>query len=887
MLDKKGSLVCMKLSKEFRITISKIFLFIIILLSITTEIYSQKNAAESTIRLNKDWLISSSENIKANGSIISSSKYSTTGWYPASVPSTVLGTLISDHFYQDPFVGDNLKNIPTAQFKIPWWYRTKFKLPKADNSKNIELDFNGIIYRANIWLNGKLIAGADSTKGVYRRFSFNISKDVLFGKENNLAVEVFPPVPGEPSVGFVDWNPSAPDNNMGIWRDVKIKITGDASINCPFIQSQIDLKTLKRADLTISAEISNNANKMISGVLTGEIAKIKFSKEVALEPYQKKLITFTPEDFSQLRINNPRLWWTYNLGRPELYKLIMKFDIDGKVSDAIETTFGIREVSDYINKEGYRGYKLNGKKILILGGGWVDNLFLKSSYKNLKAQIDYVKQMGLNTIRLEGIWGENDDLYNLCDENGILIMAGWSCQWEWEDYLGKPVDKFGGIKSSEEISLISQSWRDQIKWLRNHPSIFLWLYGSDLIPRPELEQKYQSILRKDDPTRPFLASAAEHTSTITGKTEVKMRGPYDYVPPVYWWIDKKNGGAFGFNTEVGPGAEVPPLESIEKMLPKNHLWPIDSVWDYHCGKNTFSNLNNYNEAMDKSLGSPNSLEEYCTKAQFMNYENTRAMFEANEANKYNATGVIHWMLNAAWPKLWWQLYDYYLMPGGAFYGTKKACEPIHIMYSYGDNKIIVVNNTIQSKENLTAKVNLLNFDLSVKYSKDVSFNLLPDGSYQVLQLPDIKNLSETYFLDLRLYNGKKELSSNFYCLSTKPDELDEAKSTWFITPTKEYSNLIKLNKLKKVHLTVSSKFITLNKREEVEAELINNSSNLALQVVLSVTKGKYGTSVLPIFWEDNYISLLPGEKRIIKGYFYKEDLEGNKPKLKVTGWNVN
>ncbi|MHB8578884.1 MAG: glycoside hydrolase family 2 protein [Ignavibacteriaceae bacterium] len=887
MLDNEISLAYMILNKKYRIIIYTNFLFIIFMLAITTKIYSQKYTEENTVRLNKGWLIFSSESTKTTGSIISSSKYSATGWYPASVPSTVLGTLISDHFYKNPFIGDNLKNIPTAQFKIPWWYRTKFKLSKADKTKNIELEFNGIIYRANIWLNGKLIAGADSTKGVYRRFSFNVSKDIMFGKENILAVEVFPSVPGEPSVGFVDWNPSAPDNNMGIWRDVKIKITGDASINYPFIQSKIDLKTLKRAELSISTEISNNVNKKISGVLTGQIEKIKFSKEVTLEPYQKKLITFTPEVFSQLKINNPRLWWTYNLGKPELYKLMMKFDIDGKISDSTETSFGIREVSDYINKEGYRGYKLNGKKILILGGGWVDNLFLKSNYKNLKAQIDYVKQMGLNTIRLEGIWGENSDLYNLCDGNGILIMAGWSCQWEWEDYLGKPVDEFGGIKSSEEIALISQSWQDQIKWLRNHPSIFLWLYGSDLIPRPALEKKYQSILRKDDPTRPYLASAAEHTSIITGKTDVKMRGPYDYVPPVYWWIDKNHGGAFGFNTEVGPGAEVPPLESIEKMIPKDHFWPIDSVWNFHCGKNSFGNLKNYNEAMDSSLGTPSNLEEYCTKAQFLNYENTRAMFEANEANKFKATGIIHWMLNAAWPKLWWQLYDYYLLPGGAFFGTKKACEPVHILYNYGNSKIIVVNNTIHPQNNLTAKVSILNFDLTLKYSQDVALSIAPNESYQVLQIPPISNLSKTYFLDLRLYDGRKIVSSNFYCLSTKPDELDTTKTTWSITPTKEYADLTELNKLKKIHLTVTSKFVGLKGKNEVVTELFNNTDKLAFQIVLSVQKGKNGESVLPIFWEDNYFSLLPGEKRIIKGYFYKEDLEGKQPTIKVTGWNIN
>ncbi len=862
-------------------------ILIMFLITFSFICYSQSNTVGGVVKLNRGWFISSSEKVIDNGSQISSPEYSDKGWYPATVPSTVMGALVNDHVYRDVFVGDNLKNISTAQFKIPWWYRTEFKLSKDDKSKTIKLEFDGIIYRANIWLNSRLISKEDSTKGVYRRFEFDISNVVKPGEKNILAVEVFPPKPGEPSVGFADWNPEPPDNNMGIWREVKLKISGDVSVNYSFIISKINLKTLKSAELTVSTELLNNSSKKVSGMLTGEIGKIKFSKKINLAPSEKSLITFTPEDFPQLKIENPRLWWTYNLGKPELYKLMMKFDIDGKISDAAETSFGIREVSDYINKEGYREYKLNGKKILILGGGWVDNLFLKSNYKNLKAQIDYVKQMGLNAIRLEGIWGENSDLYNLCDKKGILIMVGWSCQWENDEFFGKHVDEFGGIKSPDDMNMIAQSWEDQIKWLRNHPSIFVWLYGSDLIPRPELEKKYQIILKRDDPTRPFLASAGEHESAITGKTAVKMRGPYDYVPPVYWWIDKNKGGAFGFNTEVGPGAEVPPIESIRKMIPKNDLWPIDSVWNFHCAKNTFGNLNDYNDAMDNRLGTPRTLDDYCTKAQYLNYENTRAMFEANVANKYNATGLIHWMLNAAWPKLWWQLYDYYLLPGGAFYGTKKACEPVHILYNYGDSGIVAVNNTLKHQNNLMAKVQILNFNLIKKYSKNIYVNLSPDKSVEILKLPLINDLNETYFVDLKLFSGKKIVSSNFYCLSTKPDVLDTTKTTWYVTPTKEYADLTELNKLKKVHLTVNSKFISLKGKNEVETELFNNTDKLAFQIVLSITKGKNGESVLPIFWDDNYFSLLPGEKRIIKGYFYKEDLKGKQPTIKVTGWNIN
>ena len=867
----------------------KVFYYILLLSVVIfpmNTIYSQASISENLIVLKKNWFIKSSEKITNSGSIISNTKFSYSTWYKADVPSTIMGTLVKDNVYKNVFIGDNLKNIPQKQFQNSWWYRTQFIIPKIIKSKFVKLEFEGINYRANIWLNGKQISDSGYFAGVYRMFEFDISRIVKRNGKNVLAIEVFPPKKGEPTIGFVDWNPIAPDNNMGIWRPVKLKFSGDISLNYPFVQSKINYQS-KIAELKVSTELHNNSDKYVSGELTGEIDKIKFSKNIDLEPGEKSIITFTPQEFKQLIIKNPKLWWTYNLGKPSLYKLNLIFKIKQEVSDSIETRFGIREVTDYINSEGYRGYKLNGKKILVLGGGWVDNLFLNNTFENLKTQIDYIKQMGLNTIRLEGFWGESSSIYNLCDENGILMMVGWSCQWEWEEYIGKPVDEYGAIKTPREINLISKSFKDQIKWLRNHPSIFVWLYGSDKIPRPELEKEYQKILKENDPTRPFLASAADHLSNVTGKTAVKMQGPYDYVPPVYWWTAKTIGGALGFNTEEGPGAEIPPIESITKMFPKNDLWPIDSVWNFHCSKYSFSNLNSYNKAMYSRLGKCLNVIDYCTKSQFLNYENTRAMFEANEANKYSSTGVIHWMLNAAWPKLWWQLYDYYLQPGGAFYGTKKACEPIHILYDYGDSGIVVINNTPNTLNNLTAYIQILNFDLTRKYSSNTPVKLMPDQAIKILGLPYIKDLSKTYFVDLILNDGKKILSSNFYCLSSKPDLLDTAKTNWFITPTKDYADLTELNNLPKVHLTVTEKFKTEGARDLVEAEINNNTDKLAFQIVLSVKKGTHGESVLPIFLEDNYFSLLPGEKRIIKGYFYKNDLDGKVPKLIVSGWNID
>jgi exo-1,4-beta-D-glucosaminidase len=861
-------------------------------------------AKPNILKLEKGWLLQSSENINTTGEVISSNEYSPENWFKTIIPSTVLGTLVKNNVYQDVFLGRNLETIFKKQFEKSWWYRTEFFTSNSLSMKNVELEFDGVIYRANVWLNGKQIAHSNEMFGAFRRFQFNISSVVDFNEKNILAVEIFPPEQGEPTVGFVDWNPKPPDNNMGIWREVRLIITGNASITSPFVKSKINLETLKNAELTISAEVINNTNQKISAALSGEIGSIKFSKDINLQPNKIQLITFTPQEFNELKLNNPRIWWIHSWGKPELYHLKLQLTINGKVSDEIETEFGIREVSDYINKDGYRGYKLNGKEVLIVGGGWVDQLFLEYDARKLEHQIQYIKHMGLNAIRLEGIWGNNQELYNLCARYGILLMVGWSCQWEWDEYIGKPHDEFGAIKTTEDMELIALSWKDQIKWLRNHPSIFVWVAASDKLPRSELEKEYLRILKEVDPTRPYLSTAGNRTSEILGPSAVKMNGPYEYVPPIYWSIDTQNGGAFGFNTETGPGPQVPPLESIKKMIPTAHLWPIDSIWNYHCGKNKFSNLEVYNTAMNNRLGKPNDLTEYVTKAQFMNYEWMRAMFEAFTANKPLTTGIIQWMHNAAWPKLWWQLYDYYLMPNGAFYGAKKALEPLHIQYDYKNHAINVVNNTLQYYDSLKASVMIFNADNSVsqKYWREEFVILEPNESKKILMLPqekDIEGLTADYFLSLKLYNPSQEVvSTNFYSLSTKPDIMDFPNSGWYITPVKGYADLIGLNKLEKVSLSLVNRKTEEHKlnynyrlvheedKEMVEVEFVNKADKIAFNIELGLKKGKEGESILPIFWDDNYFSLLPAEERTVKGYFYKEDLNGNEPYLHIAGWNI-
>ncbi|MHC4741133.1 MAG: glycoside hydrolase family 2 protein, partial [Planctomycetota bacterium] len=427
------------------------------------------------------WQIQSADSAAADGSQVSAPGFGTENWYETRVPSTVLAALVEAGEYKDIYFGKNLKDIPKERFEQPWWYRCEFDLDPAAPDETAILEFDGINYAANIWLNGRLIADAEQARGAFRRYSFDISALVQRGR-NALAVEVIPPKPGDFSTGFVDWNPPPPDRNMGIFRPVTLRRCGSVSIESPFVQADL-AETLDRADLKISAELVNRSDGPVSGVIFGKIETISFEKSITLAGNEQKLIEFTPEEHKNLEFFHPRLWWPHDLGEPNLYELHLEFRIEGTVCDKSTTSFGIRRIEDYFNDGGHRGFKVNGKEVLIKAGGWTDDMLLADTPEKLEAQIRYVKQMNLNCIRLEGIWGKDHTLYDLCDSYGILMMLGWSCHWEHEHWLGREVDeRFGGITSPGDIDLIARSWADQVLRLRNHPSIFVWTVGSDKVP---------------------------------------------------------------------------------------------------------------------------------------------------------------------------------------------------------------------------------------------------------------------------------------------------------------------------------------------------------------------------------------------------------------------
>jgi exo-1,4-beta-D-glucosaminidase len=368
-----------------------------------------------------------------------------------------------------------------------------------------------------------------------------------------------------------------------------------------------------------------------------------------------------------------------------------------------------------------------------------------------------------------------------------------------------------------------------------------------------------------------------------------MTGPYEYVPPMYWLSDKKAGGAWSYNTETSPGPAIPPKESLAKFIPKEHLWPIDDYWNFHAGGERFTTIDVFRDALTRRYGAPDSLDDFERKSQAMTYDNQRSMFEAYARNKYVSTGVIQWMLNNAWPSLIWHLYDYYLVPAGGYFGTKKAQEIVHVQYDYDTNSVSVINGKYEELQGYKVTAKLYNIDAKQAASRDASIDLPADSATKALDLPAPENLSTTYFLKLQLRDASGSLvSDNFYWLSTKPDTMDwKHKKDTVYTPQKDFADLTGLNSLPQIKLDVDATAEDMGGTGKITLRIKNTGSSVAFMVHPRLTKGPDGDDLVPVFWHDNYFSLLPGEEKAVTASFLKSDLNGQHPSLYIDGYNVS
>jgi exo-1,4-beta-D-glucosaminidase len=855
-----------------------------------------ENLPNSAVSLNQGWQIQSSCETKAAGEQVSTPGFAATGWHKTTVPNTVVGTLVDDKTYPDPTYGMNLKNLPgmgypdkqifavqdmpeRSPFRCSWWWRTEFILRPPFAGNHFWLHFPGINYRANVWVNGKKIADAKDVAGTYRIFEFDVTPAVNLNGANAVAMEIFAPEKNDLGITWVDWNPTPPDKDMGIWKEVTLTSNGPVALRNPFVKSKLDAE-YKTAELTLSADLRNQAGNLVKGTLVAEVDGQTLKQDVVLAAGETKTVRFTPAQFPSLKLANPKLWWPYTIGTPNLYTAVLHFVGDGAASDSdrAEVTFGIREVTSELTDKGHRLFKINGRKILIRGAAWAPDMFLRPMSKKLDADLAYVRDMGMNTIRLEGRI-DRDEFFDKTDKLGILVMPGWTCCDAWEKWKRW---------TPEMHAIAGASMADQARRLRNHPSVFVWLYGSDGPPPADVEQMYLHILKETEWPNPSVSSASETPTKVTGNSGVKMTGPYEYVPPVYWLADTKAGGAYGYNTETSPGPAIPTRESLEKFIPKEHLWPIDEFWNFHAGKERFTTVNVFTDGLTRRYGPATSLDDYERKAQAMTYDGQRAMFEAYGRNKYTATGVIQWMLNNSWPSLIWHLYDYYLVPAGGYFGTKKAMESVHVQYGYDDHSVAVVNDTQNALPRVKVSATLYNLDATLVATHGGTLDLAPDSSTKVLDLPLPDKISTTYFLKLQLHDAQgKLLSDNFYWLSTKADTLDwgKRKDTVY-TPQKEFADLTGLNSLPQVTLSVGAVTSSAAGKDTMTVTVKNASSSIAFMAHLRLTRGPGGDDVVPIFWSENYFSLFPGEERVVTGTYDSSALERKSAVIVVDGYNV-
>jgi exo-1,4-beta-D-glucosaminidase len=833
-----------------------------------------------SVELTQGWALRSATGVTDSPAAISQVGYGTSGWYPISLPSTVLAGLVANDVYQNIYFGTNLQSVPDLTTQN-WWYRGDFTAPALTAGQQYWLRFKGISYRAQIWLNGtELDPNAVGTMVVH---DYNVTNLINPGAANALAILVTPPAHDCKNLSFctVDWNPEAPDMNAGLWGRTFLSTTGAVALRDAYVKTTLPLPATDSADLTVYVDAANATNAPVTTTIAGTITKagyksISVSQTLTLNANEHREVAFDP-----IHVTNPALWWPYQFGNPELYHLSVSATVSGATSDTKAIDFGIRQFTDYrktVNGTSFVGYQVNGRPIFLRGGGYVWDMLQRFDPKSAAATIQYVKSMGLNTIRFEGTVGY-EDLYDLADKAGVMLMSGFACCSAWEN------DSW----TAEQEQVAHASLESQMRNLRAHASALVWAFGSDCPVSAVHLQQYKDIASALHWQNPTLDSVATWCNADAG---MKMDGPYSWEPPTLWWDTSQAGSAFGTTAEEGTESP-PPLESLQKFIGPADLWPIGKVWNYHAGKSksVFDNISRFTDGVNNRYGTTSSAADYAKRSEVMNYENTRSFFEAWNAGENDTTfGTIFWMLNGVWPSVHWNLYDWYYAPGGGFFGAKKANEPVHIAYDYFTGRVVAYNSTLTPRSGLTATATLYNIpDLEQKYTTQVANLTVPaDAATNVLSIPAVSGLSPTYLIRLQLKDSTGSVvSNNLYWYSTSPDQLGNS-STWWKTAVHQYANLTGLNSLASNSGVQASASRVISGGQETATITLRNTSatNIAFFLRPEITAGSDGTEVLPIDYSDNDVSLFPGESTTITAAYATADLGGKPPYLLLRGYNV-
>ncbi|MFD4870486.1 sugar-binding domain-containing protein [Streptomyces sp. NPDC058412] len=862
-----------------------------------TAVTAVASAPGSTTAL-AGYSIRSTAEVTDSAAAVSSPAYPATGWYPAGPRSTVLAALLAAGVYPDPFYSTQQQRIPAADFDVPWWYRSDFTV--SDTTARTHLDFSGVISATDVYVNGRRIATAADVAGAYTRHEFDVT-DLIKEGTNTVAFRIQPNDPRKRlTMSWLDWLQPPPDENMGIVRDVTLRRGGPVALRDAHVVTALAMPSMAAADLTVKARVRNDSAATVTTTVSGTAGPAAVSRTVTLAPHETRTLVFSPTDHPALRLGAPRVWWPAAMGEQPLYDLDLTATVNGAPSDTARQSFGIRDVQAPLNADGDRQYRVNGRPLLIKGAGWSPDEFLRWDRTYVEDRLKYALDLGLNTLRLEGHI-EPDEFFDLADRYGILTLPGWECCSKWEGEVN-------GTEAGEEwddadYPVARASMAAEAARLRHHPSVISFLIGSDFAPNEEIERGYVDALRAADWTAPVVPAASNASAPITGRSGMKMTGPYDWVPPGYWY-GKREGGATGFNSETSAGPDVPTLDTLRRMMSPAELetlWKNPSAAQYHRSPSrTFATLGLYNAALAGRYGAPTGLADYVRKAQLAQYENVRAQFEAYGRNAKDvsepSTGVIYWMFNSGWTSLHWQLVDRFLDQGGAYFGAKKANEPLHVQYGYDNRSVSVVNNRTSTASGLTARVTLFNPDGAQRYDRTVTgLSVAGDGaSRTALTLPEpesVPGLSTTYLARLLLTDGAgREVSRNVYWLSTRADVVDYDNSDWYSTPTTSYADLRGLSSMPQAAVTAAASTTvdgtgTGTATTTVTVRHTGGGTTPALLTDVHLV-GADGNPVLPVRWSDNQVSLWPGESATLTATYRTADLHGSAPRLRVSGWNT-
>ena len=818
--------------------------------------------------LTSGWMLQDASKVTGAGGAISTVQYHARSWMRATVPGTVLTSLVNDGIYPEPLYGENNRTIPESLNTTAYWYRTTFTIPKSYAGKHVWLNFNGINYIANVWVNGNNVG---TIKGAFSRGMFDITKSARPGVASAVAVEVLPqPHPGTPnekhighgarnggataldgptflcSIGW-DWIPAIRDRDTGIWDSVCLTATGPVTLSNTDVTSELAMPKMRSANLTIQTTLTNHTSTKESGRLVGHFGETKFTQEVALLPNQSRDFVMTPDQIPALHLVNPKLWWPNGYGPQNLYTLHLAFVPKiSAVSDSCDTVFGIRQITYSVPGSPNLTVSVNGVPILCKGGDWgMDEALKRISAKRIDAEVRMHKLANTTIIRNWVGQSTSEYLYNACDKYGILL---------WDEFF-QPNPGDGPNPIDDTLYLANV--REKILRYRSHPSIAIWCARNEGNPPPVIDAGIKTLMHKLDPNRLYQPSSTSGRGVNSG-------GPYFWRAPRFYY----NFGA-AFKTEIG-SVSIPTLESIQSMMPKKDWSQINEDWAEHDLTAGASGGDWYPQTLAKRYGPISSLADFARKGQMANYEAFRAMYEGRNAKLFNpVTGVITWMSNPAQPSFVWQLYSWDLEPNASLFGVEKACQPVHIQMNQNNWHVMVINNTPSDLNNYSARMTVYNMNGTVGSSKTTTLNAGRSAATDIGVLTFPINLSPVHFIKLQLINSQGAVvSDNFYWRSTDED------------------NFAALNTMPMVSLSATASTKSVNGLLTMTVHLKNNSHSPALMAHLQLAHGRNNQRVLPAFYSDNYVSLLPQESKEITIDAAVGDLKGELPVVLVDGWNV-